>query len=55
MVIVPERLERLPDAIRQLQDRWSLSLGVPFDGVQVSCAWVALVVRADDTRAVLLP
>jgi streptomycin 6-kinase len=67
MVIVPERLaetchrvpergvwlERLPDAIRQLQDRWSLSLGVPFDSGEVSCAWVAPVVRADGTRAVL--
>jgi streptomycin 6-kinase len=67
MVIVPERLaetchrarerrawlERLPDAIHQLQDRWSLSLGVPFDGGDVSCAWVAPVVRADGTCAVL--
>jgi streptomycin 6-kinase len=67
MVIVPERLaetchlvpersawlERLPDAIHQLQDRWSLSLGVPLDGSDVSCAWVAAAVRADGTRAVL--
>jgi len=67
MVIVPERLaetchraparsawlERLPDAIHQLQDRWLLSLGAPFDGGDVSCAWVAPVVRADGTRAVL--
>jgi len=53
---LPERsawLERLPDAIRQLQDRWSLSLGAPFDNAEVSCAWVAPVVRADGTRAVL--
>jgi streptomycin 6-kinase len=67
MVIVPERLaetchrvpersawlDRLPDAIHQLQDKWSLSLGVPFDGGDVSCAWVAPVMRADGTRAVL--
>jgi streptomycin 6-kinase len=67
MVIVPERLaetchrvpersawlEWLPDAIHQLQDRWSLSLGAPFEGGDVSCAWVAPVVRADGTRAVL--
>jgi len=36
---MPERdawLERLPDAIRELQDRWSLSLGAPFDGGDVS-------------------
>jgi len=53
---MPERdawLERLPDAIRELQDRWSLSLGAPFDGADVSCAWVAPAVRADGTRAVL--
>ncbi|HEX4966332.1 MAG TPA: aminoglycoside phosphotransferase family protein [Thermoanaerobaculia bacterium] len=53
---MPERrawLERLPDAIRELRDRWSLSLGAPFDGGDVSCAWVAPVVRADGTLAVL--
>jgi streptomycin 6-kinase len=53
---MPERcawLERLPDAIHRLQDGWSLSLGTPFDGGDVSCAWVAPVVRADGTRAVL--
>jgi len=52
----PERmawLERLPGTIHELQDRWSLSLGAPFDGGDVSCAWVAPVVRGDGTRAVL--
>jgi streptomycin 6-kinase len=52
----PERrawLERLPDAIRELQDRWSLSLAAPFDGNEVSCAWVAPAVRSDGTRTVL--
>jgi streptomycin 6-kinase len=67
MPIVPERLaaacrrdqerrawlERLPHAIRELQERWSLSLGAPFDGSDGSCAWVAPAVRADGTRAVL--
>jgi streptomycin 6-kinase len=67
MVIVPERLaeacdrspersawlERLPGALHELQERWSLSLGSPFDGSDLSCAWVAPVVRADGTRAVL--
>ncbi len=67
MLIIPERLaatcratperrawlERLPNAIRELQDRWSLSLAVPFDGNEVSCAWVAPAVRRDGTRAVL--
>jgi len=67
MPIVPERLaaacrgrperctwlELLPNAIRGLQDRWSLSLGVPFDTSDGSCAWVAPAVRRDGTRAVL--
>ena len=52
----PERrawLERLPNTIRELQDRWSLSLLAPFDGNEVSCAWVAPAVRSDGTYAVL--
>lgn len=52
----PERwawLELLPDAIRELQDKWSLSLGTPFDGNEVSCAWVAPAVRRDGTHTVL--
>jgi streptomycin 6-kinase len=66
-LIIPERLaatcratserrawlEQLPDAIRELQDRWSLSLGTPFDGEEVSCAWVAPAVRSDGSGAVL--
>ena len=36
-----------------MQDRWSLSLGAPFDGSDGSCAWVAPAMRADGTRAVL--
>lgn len=67
MLIVPERLaatcrgtpersrwlEQLPDTIRELQVRWSLSLAAPFDGSEVSCAWVAPAVRGDGSRAVL--
>jgi streptomycin 6-kinase len=52
----PERrawLEQLPDANRELQDRWSLSLAAPFDSDEVSCAWVAPAVRSDGTSAVL--
>jgi streptomycin 6-kinase len=51
----PERtawLERLPRAIRELQDKWSLSLGSPFEG-ETSAAWVAPAVRSDGTRVVL--
>jgi streptomycin 6-kinase len=52
----PERvawLRRLPDALRDLECRWSLTLGAPFDGEDVSCAWVAPVALADGTSAVL--
>jgi streptomycin 6-kinase len=52
----PERaawLNRLPDAVRNLERRWSLTLGAPFDGEEVSCAWVAPVALADATTAVL--
>ena len=66
-LIIPERLtnscrktlerrawlERLPKAIRDLQDRWGLSLGFPFDDDEVSCSWVALAERRDGTPAVL--
>jgi streptomycin 6-kinase len=53
---VPERsawLERLPRVVRELQDRWTLSLGAAFDASDVSCAWVAPAVRGDGTTAVL--
>jgi len=53
---MPERrawLEHLPNAIRELQGKWSLSLEAPFDGNEVSCAWVAPAMRRDGTRTVL--
>jgi streptomycin 6-kinase len=46
-------LERLPDAIADLERRWSLTLGAPFEGTEVSCAWVAPAERADGSSAVL--
>jgi streptomycin 6-kinase len=46
-------LERLPQMLRYLERRWSLTLGAPFDTDEVSCAWVAPVARADGTSAVL--
>jgi|SRR5579862_888954 len=52
----PERavwLNRLPDALRNLEQRWSLTLGAPFDHEKVSCAWVAPVKLADGSPAVL--
>jgi streptomycin 6-kinase len=52
----PERAEwllRLPDALRDLERRWSVKLGIPFDGDKVSCAWVAPATLGDGTPAVL--
>ena len=46
-------LEQLPNALRELQGRWALSLGAPFDSDDVSCSWVAPVVCADGAHAVL--
>jgi streptomycin 6-kinase len=44
-------LERLPDAVRTLERRWSLTVGAPFE--DASCAWVAPVELADGSSAVL--
>ena len=52
----PERaawLARLRDTLRKIERRWSLTLGAPVDGEEVSCAWVAPVVIAGGTPAVL--
>jgi streptomycin 6-kinase len=46
-------LARLPDVVRDLARRWSLTIGTPFDGDDVSCAWVAPVWLGDGTSAVL--
>jgi streptomycin 6-kinase len=46
-------LERLPEVVDLLRRRWSLELGPPFDGPEVSAAWVAPAVRADGSKAVL--
>ena len=48
-----EWLARLPNVIHDLQQRWSLTIGTPFDGEDVSCAWVAPVSLGDGTSAVL--
>ena len=53
----PERaawLEQLPGVIRDLAERWSLTLEAPFDGDEGGAAWVAPSVRADGTSVVLL-
>lgn len=46
-------LQQLPDAIHILQTTWSLALGAPFAGDDVSCAWVAPASCSDGRRAVL--
>ncbi len=46
-------LARLPDTIRDLECRWSLTVEAPFDGKEVSCGWVAPAALADGTSAVL--
>jgi streptomycin 6-kinase len=43
-------LERLPRAIPELERRWKLSIGEPFEG---DASWVAAVVRGDGSPAVL--
>src|SRR5687768_5281509 len=46
-------LDNLPRTIGELAARWSLTVGQPFDGDDVSCAWVAPATRSDGTRVVL--
>lgn len=46
-------LARLPRGIADLERRWFFQTGDPFDGDQVSCAWVAPVTLQDGTGAVL--
>ena len=46
-------LEGLPEALRILERRWSLTVRPPFENASGSCAWVAPVMRADGTSAVL--
>jgi streptomycin 6-kinase len=46
-------LSDLPGLVESLRQRWSLTLGPPFDRDDVSCAWVAPVVTASGGPAVL--
>ncbi len=46
-------LDSLPAMLEDLTGRWSLRIGPPFDHASVTCSWVATVVRADGTPAVL--
>ena len=52
----PERgvwLTHLPKILGDLGQRWSLKLGTPFDCEEVSCSWVAPVMRDDSSLAIL--
>ena len=52
----PERmawLKRLPGALHDLERRWSIELGAPIDGDEVTCSWVAPVARADGSTAII--
>jgi Aminoglycoside/hydroxyurea antibiotic resistance kinase len=46
-------LDGLPELLGKLELEWSVRLGAPFDGEDVSCSYVAAVERADGTPAVL--
>jgi streptomycin 6-kinase len=46
-------LDRLPDALEKVTRSWSLSLGPPFVGDDVTCSYVATVHLTDGTSAVL--
>lgn len=48
-----EWVGRLPAMVADLERRWSLTLGPPYEGDDVTAAWVAPVHRADGTAAVL--
>jgi len=48
-----EWLKQLPIALRDLEHRWRLTLGTPFEGQDVSCSWVAPAIRADGSTVVL--
>jgi streptomycin 6-kinase len=53
---LPERQEwlvSLPAMVEELTSRWSLRIDAPFDHANVTCSWVAAVLRADGTPAVL--
>ena len=52
----PERaawLERLPDTVRELERRWSILVGPPFDSGETSCAWVAPAAQAGGRSVVV--
>src|SRR5262245_23115355 len=52
----PERsrwLDELPVTVQDLERRWSITTGEPFDASEGSCAWVAPATRANGSPVVL--
>jgi streptomycin 6-kinase len=52
--MIPDRaawLSRVPEILRDLEHRWSLTLGAPYQ--DATCAWVAPATLANGTAAVL--
>ena len=45
-------LDALPALLTELEARWEVTLGEPFDGRNVSCSWVAPARRVDGTTAI---
>lgn len=45
-------LDRLPTLFAELESRWEISLGEPFDGEHVSCSWVAPATRTDGSTVI---
>jgi streptomycin 6-kinase len=45
-------LGRLPETLGNLQEKWSITLGAPFCGEDVTCSYVTPATRADGTHAV---
>jgi len=53
---LPERqewLHGLPGMLEELTSRWSLRIDAPFTHANVTCSWVAPVLRSDGTPAVM--
>lgn len=46
-------LDRLTGIVQEVERRWSLRIGMPFEGDDVTAAWVAPVITADGVSAVV--
>ncbi len=46
-------LERLPEAVTELANRWRIAVGLPFAEQEGTCSWVAPAELEDGTRSIL--